>query len=333
MASYTMQIPAMSSTIASMNSPTAASMASSASMTSSAAASMASSPIAFLRPMNALSSPVSLLRPMKLWADMAEDDSLCSPHKRRFFGNRTLEKMDTVPRLLQGASPSTRDLNTLPSPSLSRFKGEATPQSSADLAAFYESLPALASLQSPRKSYYCVDMPPIQEQPLVLQQIQTVATLDPSVHINRARAMTPVSEEVVQHKNEAPRVNLRTEITRTDGRWRCTFFVGIEETRDFGFAKRFIGFRGSNMKAIVAQCPGTKIRLRGKGSGFKDQATGYESRDPLQINVNSLNFDEYVRAQAMVVDLLRPIYAEYEAYSGVRVYINRVGSAHNGKLS
>jgi len=272
---------------------------------------------------------------MKFWADMAEDDSLCSPYKRRFFGNRTMEKMDSVPRLLQGGSGSTLDLNTL-SPSLSRFKGECTPQSSADLAAFYESLPALASLQSPRKSYYCVDTAPIQERPLVLQQIQKVTALDhPSIHIKNTSAMrkSPVSEEEVQHMGEAPRVNLRTEITRTDGRWRCTFFVGIEETREFGFAKRFIGLRGSNMKAIVAQCPGTKIRLRGKGSGFKDQATGYESRDPLQINVNSLNFDEYVRSQAMVVELLRHIYAEYEAYSGIRVYIHRVGSAHNGKLS
>lgn len=58
------------------------------------------------------------------------------------------------------------------------------------------------------------------------------------------------------------------------------FDIQIENDKDFQVARKLIGSKGSNMKRIIEMCKrgmGTemaadavKLRLRGKGSGFRE---------------------------------------------------------------
>eukprot|EP00435_Cladocopium_sp_Y103_P023803 s1204_g5.t2 len=67
------------------------------------------------------------------------------------------------------------------------------------------------------------------------------------------------------------------------GRWQCQFLVGIEADQDFGVVGRLLGRRGANMKRIAGDT-NAKMRLRGRGSGFKEaDLGGKESSDPLML--------------------------------------------------
>jgi hypothetical protein len=95
----------------------------------------------------------------------------------------------------------------------------------------------------------------------------------------------------------------------------CSYIVGIVDSRSFGVSKRIIGRGGKNMKAISELCPGSKIRLRGRGSGFKEPHTNVESDIPLQVNLSSPNAESYERAKFELEKLLKEIYGEYKIFA------------------
>jgi len=104
----------------------------------------------------------------------------------------------------------------------------------------------------------------------------------------------------------------------------CAFIIGIQEDRVFQVSKRIIGRGGANTKYISELCPGTKIRLRGKGSGFKEPTTNQESNIPLQVNLSSPSKEEYSTAKQEMAHLLNAIYATYKNVTGrdVRLRLN-----------
>lgn len=61
-----------------------------------------------------------------------------------------------------------------------------------------------------------------------------------------------------------------------DNKFICNFEIQIENDEYFRVTKRIIGNKGLYLKAILYDCCGkygdysTKIRLRGRGSGFKE---------------------------------------------------------------
>lgn len=61
-------------------------------------------------------------------------------------------------------------------------------------------------------------------------------------------------------------------------KYTCRYDIQIPNEREFQVARRLIGAKGCNMKRIISQCSKNmpqvtevvKLRLRGKGSGFKE---------------------------------------------------------------
>jgi hypothetical protein len=64
-------------------------------------------------------------------------------------------------------------------------------------------------------------------------------------------------------------------------KYTCRYDIQIENEKEFQVARRVIGSKGSNMKRIIEECSMgfdksinpyeiVKLRLRGKGSGFKE---------------------------------------------------------------
>ena len=79
------------------------------------------------------------------------------------------------------------------------------------------------------------------------------------------------------------------------------------------------------MKRIVVECSHgfdtrvnpyeiVKLRLRGKGSGFKEGPTQKESDDPLNICISSKYKEKYDYACAELEKLLVKVYDEFKAF-------------------
>jgi len=57
-----------------------------------------------------------------------------------------------------------------------------------------------------------------------------------------------------------------------------------------------------------------KLRLRGKGSGYKEGLKNAESDDPLQLCISSMFYEKYNDACTMAQELLMNIFEEYKRY-------------------
>eukprot|EP00826_Nyctotherus_ovalis_P066780 TRINITY_DN9909_c0_g1_i9.p1 TRINITY_DN9909_c0_g1~~TRINITY_DN9909_c0_g1_i9.p1 ORF type:complete len:400 (+),score=94.96 TRINITY_DN9909_c0_g1_i9:115-1200(+) len=107
------------------------------------------------------------------------------------------------------------------------------------------------------------------------------------------------------------------------GKYTCRFYIQIENERNFQVARRLIGPKGRNMKRILDVCSkgcagGTqevvKLRLRGKGSGFKEGLNHQESDEPLHLCISSPYLQKYKDACEMCKELLNKVYAEYREF-------------------
>ncbi|MCQ2816947.1 MAG: hypothetical protein MJ252_06755 [archaeon] len=98
------------------------------------------------------------------------------------------------------------------------------------------------------------------------------------------------------------------------------YFVQIENDSEFQVTKILIGNNGVLLrKIIVDNCINfndysTKIRLRGRGSGYKEGPRNVESNDPLELCVSSLNYNSFIRCCFHIENILRSIYYQYYVY-------------------
>ena len=74
------------------------------------------------------------------------------------------------------------------------------------------------------------------------------------------------------------------------------------------------------MKNIINECKlsedgeGIKLRLRGKGSGYKEGPENKESDEPLHLCISSKNAEEMKKACLLVDELLERIHQDYKDY-------------------
>jgi hypothetical protein len=100
----------------------------------------------------------------------------------------------------------------------------------------------------------------------------------------------------------------------------CNYLVQIENDDNFFVTKRIIGKNGCFLKKIIQEACikfgdfSTKIRLRGKGSGYIEH-NGKESEEPLMLCVSSLNYPTYYNCCMLIDGLMKKIYNDYYEYS------------------
>merc|ERR1712072_1114911 len=102
---------------------------------------------------------------------------------------------------------------------------------------------------------------------------------------------------------------------------QCQFIIGIEEEPrslrcvKFGVVKRIIGVGGENMKRIAGDTC-ANLRLRGRGSNFKEGPENKESTDDLMLCISMRSPDQvgFEAAKNQVSELLNRIYKDYEAF-------------------
>lgn len=104
-------------------------------------------------------------------------------------------------------------------------------------------------------------------------------------------------------------------------KYLATFIVGVDDTEEFRVSKKIIGLYGKHMKNISTIIPMAKVRLRGRGSGFAERATGVEADEELQVNISVPTWEGYTVCKHIVGSLLEKVYAEYRAQTGYKVQL------------
>ena len=115
-----------------------------------------------------------------------------------------------------------------------------------------------------------------------------------------------------------------SEVDKTEDnvKYTCRYDIQIDNEKEFQVARRVIGSKGANMKRIIEECSQSfdqsvnpyevvKLRLRGKGSGFKEGPNQEESTDPLNLCISSKYKDKYDYACREIEKLLLKVYEEF----------------------
>jgi len=111
---------------------------------------------------------------------------------------------------------------------------------------------------------------------------------------------------------QEPRVQETREVPT---KFLCRFTVGIEPEVAGGFrvCRRIFGPGGENMKSIARDC-NAKLRLRGRGSGFKEGPEMREAEEPLLLCVSAEDREGYEMAICQVTKLFEKIYEDYSSH-------------------
>lgn len=105
------------------------------------------------------------------------------------------------------------------------------------------------------------------------------------------------------------------------GKFTCKYDIQIKNDKRFLVARKIIGPKGCQMKEIVTkvQSDGTeetvKLRLRGRGSGFKEGPRNKESDEELHLCVSANSEIKFKQACNLVEALLEQVYEEYSVFT------------------
>ena len=181
--------------------------------------------------------------------------------------------------------------------------------------------------------------------PLINNNMQILSQMNPQLLQNQLKNMTLMPNinnahpdmNMINNKNQAsPQNNFNNQNNSNNnnnnnnnnyndeknfGKYTCKYEILIANDKDFQIARRLIGSKGYNMKNIINQCKSkpddsdnVKLRLRGKGSGYKEGPDCKESDEPLHLCISSKNPEDMKKACLLVDELLNKIHIEYKEY-------------------
>jgi len=83
--------------------------------------------------------------------------------------------------------------------------------------------------------------------------------------------------------------------------------VGLDDTQDFRVVRKLIGPGGENMRYIAAECPGTRVELRGAGTNpWANEETG-----PLVLHIQGHDAEQCDIAVQLAKELLEHVHEEH----------------------
>ena len=152
-------------------------------------------------------------------------------------------------------------------------------------------------------------MPPPMNMPLFMNQ-------------NMAGMNTIMGMQMNNHQYNQNQKQFNQNLEEKNyGKYTCKYEILIPNDKDFQVARRLIGSKGCNMKKILNECKqnnnlndNIKLRLRGRGSGYKEGPQNKESDEPLHLCISAKNQEEMKKACGLVDELLSKIYDEYKKY-------------------
>ena len=104
-------------------------------------------------------------------------------------------------------------------------------------------------------------------------------------------------------------------------KYTCKLEIEIDNCNEFQVSRRIIGPKGRNMKKIIETCKendelndSVKLRLRGRGSGYREGTQNVESDEVLHLCVSSKSFEKFNIACAEAEKLLLAVYIDYGVF-------------------
>ena len=86
--------------------------------------------------------------------------------------------------------------------------------------------------------------------------------------------------------------------------------IGLDMLRNFNVRAKVVGPGGMFVKYIQSET-GTRVQIKGLGSGFLDQETGRESEEPMHIHITGPDDGQVARAKDLTDDLLEVVRGEH----------------------
>ena len=155
-------------------------------------------------------------------------------------------------------------------------------------------------------------------------------------------------EEIVQNKKykeyipknrKEKNVQFHTNSTRDyQFKYVSRYIVQIENEKNFPVTKMIIGNNGMLLRTIIYEnCikygdNTTKIRLRGKGSGYKEGPNNEESKEPMELCISSLNVFTFSKCSNAIESILLRIYYQYYLYQCKKYLENNNKNNNNNNI-
>ena len=153
---------------------------------------------------------------------------------------------------------------------------------------------------------------------------------DNKINNNLPKNIDDNLEEIVQNKQykeyipkkiKEKEVKFQTNSTRDYKlKYVSRYIVQIENEKNFPVRNMIIGNKGMQLRNILYNnCikygdQSTKIRLRGRGSGYKEGPNKEESKEPMELCISSLNLISFTNCSVEIENLLKQIYYKYYVY-------------------
>ena len=174
-------------------------------------------------------------------------------------------------------------------------------------------------------------------------------TIDNKINNNMQKNIDYNLEEIVQNnqykeyfpknikeKEKEKEVKFQTNSTRDyKFKYVSRYIVQIENEKNFPVTKMIIGNNGMYLRNILYNnCikfgdQSTKIRLRGRGSGYKEGPNKEESKDPMELCISSLNPISFQRCSTEIENLLQQIYYKYYNYQCKNILDKKKETSNN----
>ena len=140
----------------------------------------------------------------------------------------------------------------------------------------------------------------------------------------------------IKEKEKEKEVKFQTNSTRDyKFKYVSRYIVQIENEKNFPVTKMIIGNNGMYLRNILYNnCikfgdQSTKIRLRGRGSGYKEGPNKEESKDPMELCISSLNLISFQKCSAEIENLLQQIYYKYYNYQCKNILDKKKETSNN----
>ncbi|KAF9454391.1 hypothetical protein P691DRAFT_797180 [Macrolepiota fuliginosa MF-IS2] len=140
---------------------------------------------------------------------------------------------------------------------------------------------------------------------------------DPPLYLHITAPTPEVLQTAVDKINDLLNVDLgslvedKKDRLREKRKWpEEKLTVGLESIRNFNVRAKVVGPSGSFVK-YIQQETGTRVQIKGLGSGFIEQETGRESEEPLYIHITGPEEAQVQRAKVLTEDLLLVVRQEH----------------------
>ena len=153
-----------------------------------------------------------------------------------------------------------------------------------------------------------------------MNNISNINNLNININDNFDYRMFNRNNNYNQYNNNINIKNVNLNEDKISGKYTCKYEILIENDSEFQIARRLIGSKGINMKKIINECKKdgeretVKLRLRGKGSGYKEGPQNKESDEPLHLCISAKTKEEMNKACFLVNKLLEKTNEDYKLF-------------------